>query len=192
MLFAKSQAAATDISCRFSQREVTKYYSALSRRKPSKKQGRVVGDMKKGRRGGWKLLREQTNPAVTSFVSRGVESSLPGLRFFLLRPTTGRTHQLRVAMKALGAAVYGDPLYSDGLEEAEEDRCYLHASAVRLTVLGEPFQVVCRPDQDGQGPLWPATEDWPFPAGLEDNHGPWFPELPTLRCDRFGGSGERV
>ena len=30
------------------------------------------------------------------------------LRAFLLKPVTGRTHQLRVAMKSLGAPVLGD------------------------------------------------------------------------------------
>lgn len=55
------------------------------------------------------LSRSTTNPAVTRFTSAAV-AGCDGrpLRAFLLKPVTGRTHQLRVAMKSLGAPVLGD------------------------------------------------------------------------------------
>jgi len=49
-----------------------------------------------------------------------------------LRPTTGRTHQLRVHMKYLGHPIVGDPVY--GGEKA--DRLYLHAGALEITLPG--------------------------------------------------------
>lgn len=49
-----------------------------------------------------------------------------------LRPTTGRTHQLRVHMKYLGHPITGDPVY--GSEKA--DRLYLHAGALEITLPG--------------------------------------------------------
>lgn len=49
-----------------------------------------------------------------------------------LRPTTGRTHQLRVHMKYLGHPIAGDPVY--GSEKA--DRLYLHAGALEITLPG--------------------------------------------------------
>jgi 2-amino-4-hydroxy-6-hydroxymethyldihydropteridine diphosphokinase len=61
-------------------------------------------------------------------------------RAFVLRPRTGRTHQLRVALKALGSPVLGDALYADSAEAALEARMYLHAAALRVPPLapGEP------------------------------------------------------
>lgn len=49
-----------------------------------------------------------------------------------LRPTTGRTHQLRVHMKYLGHPIVGDTVY-DGLPA---DRLYLHAQALEITLPG--------------------------------------------------------
>ena len=47
-----------------------------------------------------------------------------------LKPTTGRTHQLRVHMKYLGNPILGDPVY--GTEKA--DRLYLHARELEITL----------------------------------------------------------
>ncbi|WP_121060518.1 pseudouridine synthase [Chachezhania antarctica] len=47
-----------------------------------------------------------------------------------LSPKTGRTHQLRVHMLALGHPILGDPLYSGGLDEAP--RMMLHAEELRI------------------------------------------------------------
>ena len=49
-----------------------------------------------------------------------------------LRPTTGRTHQLRVHMKFLGHPILGDKVY--GNEKA--DRLYLHAHKLEVTLPG--------------------------------------------------------
>lgn len=49
-----------------------------------------------------------------------------------LKPTTGRTHQLRVHMKYLGHPIVGDQVY-DG-EPA--DRLYLHAGSLEITLPG--------------------------------------------------------
>ena len=47
--------------------------------------------------GAWKLCQSKENPAITRFESVSCE---PNLRLFILKPQTGKTHQLRVAMKA--------------------------------------------------------------------------------------------
>jgi tRNA pseudouridine32 synthase/23S rRNA pseudouridine746 synthase len=122
---------------------VEKYYLALSDAKPAKKQGLIRGDMEKGRGGAWKLCQSQLNPAVTQFFSH---SLAPGRRLFLLRPRTGKTHQLRVAMKSLGAPILGDALYGG----SAADRTYLHAYALALTLDGEALRFVCPPAQGSE------------------------------------------
>ena len=59
-------------------------------------------------RGSWMLARTTAKPAVTRFISAAVPGRRPGLRAFLLKPETGLTHQLRVALKSLGSPVLGD------------------------------------------------------------------------------------
>lgn len=44
-----------------------------------------------------------------------------------LTPETGRTHQLRVHMQALGHPILGDSLYADAMTRTKADRLLLHA-----------------------------------------------------------------
>ena len=48
-----------------------------------------------------------------------------------LSPLTGRSHQLRVHMAALGHPILGDPLYADGAA-ADHPRLMLHAESLTL------------------------------------------------------------
>ena len=143
IILARNAVAAEQINEQFRLQRVEKFYLALSDRKPSKKQGLVCGDMVKSRRGSWKLLADQTNPARTRFFSFSLQ---PGIRFFVLKPLTGRTHQLRVMMKSLGAPILGDERYSSGGSD-EVDRGYLHAYVVKFDFDGQPFRYLSPPLQ---------------------------------------------
>lgn len=126
LLVAHTEAANRVLSGAFAKRDIKKEYWAISDQKPKKKQGWVKGDMEKSRRGQYKLLRTQNNPAITQFNSFLIA---PGLRGFILRPTSGKTHQLRVAMKSLGAPILGDEMYGG----STADRMYLHAAKLEFT-----------------------------------------------------------
>lgn len=166
LLIARSQQIAANLGAAFAGREVEKYYLALSDAKPAKKQGLIRGDMEKGRGGAWKLCQSQLNPAVTQFFSH---SLAPGRRLFVLRPRSGKTHQLRVAMKSLGAPILGDALYGG----SHADRGYLHAYALALTLDGEALRFTC-PPQQGDYFVDAALHDY-----LQQNP-PW--DLPWPRC----------
>jgi tRNA pseudouridine32 synthase/23S rRNA pseudouridine746 synthase len=49
-----------------------------------------------------------------------------------LQPLTGRTHQLRVHMNAIGHPIWGDRLYAPATVQARSDRLMLHASELGL------------------------------------------------------------
>ena len=125
LCLAKNAAVAGEIGELFSSRRVSKYYLALSSQKPKKKQGTIMGDMK-NRRGGQRILLKTTeNPAITQFFSSAAK---PGTRGFIVKPHSGKTHQIRVALKSIGAPILGDTLYGG---EAS-DRLYLHAWHLQL------------------------------------------------------------
>lgn len=105
ILLAKNKQAAQKFGLMFEQHLVTKFYLAISAKKPKKKQGSIKGGMQQGRRGNWMLNQTSENLAHTQFFSTPIK---PGLRLFLLKPKTGKTHQLRVALKSLGAPILGD------------------------------------------------------------------------------------
>ena len=50
----------------------------------------------------------------------------------LLKPVTGRSHQLRVHMVHIGHVMIGDPIYAEGVALAIAPRLNLHAQQLRL------------------------------------------------------------
>ena len=146
LILAKSSAAAAEFTAMFSRHAVQKYYVALSLDKPKQKQGWVKGDMVPARRGAYKLVASMQNPAVSYFISAGFSQSsqLPaGCRAFLIKPFTGKTHQIRVALKSMGSAIAGDALY----QGQPADRVYLHAYALTFSWQGLELQFVLPPEQ---------------------------------------------
>lgn len=141
VLFGKSPESANQLAEQLRTRQMQKFYIAVSDQKPGKKQGAIIGDMEKSRNGTWRLTRSRENPAITQFFSWGLES---GLRLFLLQLHSGKTHQLRVAMKSLGSPVLGDGAYGS---KAEVDRGYLHAWAVRFGFDGASIELICPPSE---------------------------------------------
>ncbi len=63
-----------------------------------------------------------------------------------LEPITGRTHQLRLHMQALGHPIVGDTLY-DGNAEGQSARLLLHAHTLDFThpVSGKTFNLLSEP-----------------------------------------------
>ena len=112
LICSKNSQAASVLSQAFQNHQVEKYYLAISENKPLKKQGLILGDMLRTRNGNWKLSKQKVNPAVTQFFSYslGAINNRVG-RLFVLKPRTGKTHQLRVALKTMNATILGDKRY---------------------------------------------------------------------------------
>ena len=144
LILALNAESAAEFFRLFSEHHIQKTYLALSNQKPKKKQGLIVGDMQKARNGAWKLCQSKENPAITRFESVSCE---PNLRLFILKPQTGKTHQLRVAMKSLGSPILGDTLYGKNTENI--DRTYLHAARLQFEFKGQLFDVFS-PPKEGQ------------------------------------------
>ena len=140
LILALNAESAAEFFRLFSEHHIQKTYLALSNQKPKKKQGLIVGDMQKARNGAWKLCQSKENPAITRF-----ESGEPNLRLFILKPQTGKTHQLRVAMKSLGSPILGDALYGKKTEKI--DRTYLHAARLQFEFKGQAFDVFIPPKE---------------------------------------------
>ena len=152
ILFAKNLKSAQVFGKLFEEHHVEKYYLAISDKKPTKKQGLIKGDMAKSRRGMFKLLRTMNNPAITQFFSYPVANKQ---RLYLLRPHSGKTHQLRVALSSIGAPILGDPLYNSN---SVADRGYLHAYALRFSFLGTMYQFIL-PSDEGEYYLSQSVKD---------------------------------
>jgi len=160
LIFAKHHDSAKIFGKLFQAHKIDKYYLAISDKKPTKKQGLIKGDMSKSRRGMFKLLRTMDNPAITQFFSYAIGNKQ---RLYLLKPHSGKTHQLRVALSSIGAPIIGDPLYypkdmSNSRTSLTIDRGYLHAYALRFEFLGRRYEYVLSPSE-GEFYLTPVTKE---------------------------------
>ncbi|GAA5218645.1 TIGR01621 family pseudouridine synthase [Corallincola platygyrae] len=168
LLAAKHAESAAKFGQLFEQRTINKYYLAISDKKPRKKQGAVIGDMVKARRGAWKLTKGNTNPAVSHFFTAALGE---GLRVFLVKPYTGKTHQIRVALKSLGSPIYGDGLYAG----SEADRTYLHAYAIEFKWKNDDLRLISEP---GEGAFYRLEK---LKTLLAETLSPWRLRWPTLK-----------
>ncbi|RMD91915.1 MAG: RNA pseudouridine synthase, partial [Alphaproteobacteria bacterium] len=75
-----------------------------------------------------KVDHERGRPAETAWRVIRHEGETTRVRLF---PRTGRSHQLRVHMAALGHPILGDPLYAEGPARGAE-RLMLHAEELRF------------------------------------------------------------
>ena len=170
ILFARNRISVSKLASQFREHRINKFYLALAGTHPLKKQGMVRGDMIKGRNGTWFLARSMDNPAVTQFLSTGLGN---GLRLYILKPRTGKTHQLRVALKSLGVPILGDPLYYRKKDNSHPvDRAYLHAYALGFELDGKRYRFVYPPDE---GVHFQSEE---FRVGLERFADPWSLDWP--------------
>lgn len=174
LIFAKNSESAKIFGKLFQAHKVEKYYLAISDQKPTKKQGLIKGDMAKSRRGMFKLMRTMNNPATTQFFSYSIGNKQ---RLYLLKPHSGKTHQLRVALSSISAPILGDPLYTSNSKtklNSIADRGYLHAYALRFEFLGKPYEFVLPPNE---GELFQSES---FTEKLTKIKQPWLLNWPKV------------
>jgi 23S rRNA pseudouridine1911/1915/1917 synthase len=88
-------------------------------------------------------VRAGGRPSVTSYAVLR-RSTSPPRTLLELRLETGRTHQIRVHLAAIGRPVVNDPRYGRAREPAlEEGRVFLHATSLGFAhpATGEPVQI---------------------------------------------------
>ncbi|WP_413699392.1 TIGR01621 family pseudouridine synthase [Psychromonas sp. KJ10-10] len=141
LLLAKSSEVANALSLLFKSHDIQKFYVAISDKKPKKKQGLIKGGMEKSRRAMWKLTNQKDNLAITQFFSYPLSE---GKRLFVVKPKTGKTHQIRVALKSISSAICGDHLYAEKYNEY--DRGYLHAYQINFNLYGQDYCFSCLPE----------------------------------------------
>ncbi len=127
MVMALDRATHRKLSLLFQERRVQKRYIAVVAGCMQAAEGEINLPLSADwpNRPRQKVDRENGKPSTTSF--RVIKRNRHSTRVEL-RPRTGRTHQLRVHLRALGHGILGDRLYADGEDGSE--RLMLHAEAL--------------------------------------------------------------
>ena len=162
LLMARGPAAQRDLSQQFALRQIHKRYSAI-----------VAGDCRDGKAtSDWQLIdlpiavdwpnrplrtinRVDGKPSQTRWRCVAFDP-LRQVSRLDLEPVTGRSHQLRVHLQAIGHPIVGDPLYAPPAWLAASPRLLLHATrlAFRHPQSQQERQFDC-PDRFGSD--WPAA-----------------------------------
>lgn len=122
------------LSIAFQQRTVEKRYIAVVTGHPAAESGEImlplIADWPNRPR--QIVDQERGKPSLTGYTVLEYDPASDTSRVEL-RPHTGRTHQLRVHMQAIGHPILGDELYSaDGMHKLTP-RLMLHATSLSLT-----------------------------------------------------------
>ncbi|MEM9912269.1 MAG: RluA family pseudouridine synthase [Pseudomonadota bacterium] len=130
MVFGLSAHAQRHLGLQFEKRRVKKTYLARVSGKLMPKQGEVDLPLTADwlNRPRQKICQETGRPALTEWRVQRHDAFETRVH---LMPLTGRSHQLRVHMLALGHPILGDPLYAPETV-AEHGRMMLHAEELRL------------------------------------------------------------
>lgn len=109
LLVAKTDAALATLGRAMQARYIEREYRGIVVGVPDDAEGTIRGAIGRDPRNRLKYaIREQGKPAVTHYA---VRERLRGASELTFRLETGRTHQIRVHMAALGHAVVNDPIY---------------------------------------------------------------------------------
>jgi len=123
------------LSEQFKERKVRKTYAAIVQGCPKEKEGRIEKRIVRSRRDR-KTFTVSDTEGRTSLTYYKVIRSYGKYSLLLLRPKTGRTHQIRVHLKYLGHPVLGDPIYGSRDSKFPDSTLMLHAK--RLTLVLPP------------------------------------------------------
>jgi tRNA pseudouridine32 synthase/23S rRNA pseudouridine746 synthase len=148
MLFARGAEVQRHLSRDFASRQVDKHYVAIVAGRMPSASGRIELPLMADwpRRPLQKVDALEGKPSTTDWQLLGFDAAQQTSRL-ALQPLTGRTHQLRLHLAAIGHPILGDALYAppDGQQRAA--RLLLHACSLSLEhpLGGARLQLRCDP-----------------------------------------------
>jgi 23S rRNA pseudouridine1911/1915/1917 synthase len=148
LVVAKTDQAHRALQESFAKREVKKTYFALCQGSPKSSQGEISEPL--GRHPKKRHLR-QVDPQGKSALTRyQIIKTWDKFHLILLRPQTGRTHQIRVHLKSIGLSILHDLEYGGRAMPRWMKRVQLHAFSLSLKhpITKENFFISCPLEKD--------------------------------------------
>jgi 23S rRNA pseudouridine1911/1915/1917 synthase len=131
LVAARSEAVHEALRALLARREITREYVALVEGRPAARAGTIEAPLGRDRRVRTRISTDTDDPrpAITHFETL---ATLPGATLLRVRLETGRTHQIRAHLRAIGHPVLGDPEYGVPGRDLGLERQFLHADRLAL------------------------------------------------------------
>lgn len=141
--FARTSKALQRMNALFRERETIKTYWALVSVKPKETKGVLVHWLRKDeKKNKTTAFPRETGDALRSELSYEIRSVKGGMYLLQVTPVTGRPHQIRVQLAAMGCPIVGDVKYGATSPNSDGSIC-LHARQLQFIhpVKKEPLAV---------------------------------------------------
>jgi 23S rRNA pseudouridine1911/1915/1917 synthase len=123
------------LSQQFKERKTRKNYIAIVCGTPKEKKGRIETFISRDPKDRKRFAVSASGKTALTFYK--VIKTRQNYSLLLLRPKTGRTHQLRVHLKYIGCPILGDPIYGHSDKHFPEAALMLHSKSLAITLPDE-------------------------------------------------------
>lgn len=150
VLFAKTGKALSRLNEMFRSKEVKKTYWAVVKNKPVKEKDLLIDYLIKDEaKNKSRAYKEERKGTLKSELEYNLIASISNYHLLEVNPHTGRHHQIRVQLSAIGSPIRGDLKY--GFDRSNKDASiHLHARKVEFIhpVKQEPICIIANPPND--------------------------------------------
>jgi len=132
VVLARTSKALERMNALFREKETTKTYFAVVKKKPLQPEGVLIHWLQKDeKKNKTTVFKNETKGALRSELSYKVLGTAQDHWLLEVNPVTGRPHQIRVQLASMGCVIAGDVKY--GADKPNEDgSIYLHARRLRF------------------------------------------------------------
>ena len=137
IVIAKTPAAYDFLKQTFQDRTIEKEYLALTHGRPEQRHGFIELAIAKSPSHRKMKIDPAGKPAKTEYfvVSQSLEDALDQYTLYRVKLHTGRTHQIRIHMNAIGHPLVGDQIYGGSYKKSDQEliaRQFLHAYRLKF------------------------------------------------------------
>lgn len=159
MVFAKTSKAASRLSDVIRRRKLDRTYLAVVRGTPKQKQARLEHYLHKDRRRNFvRTVSKNHQGAQKAILDYEVLGKAEGLSLLSVKLHTGRSHQIRVQLSAIGTPLYGDQRYGKHVNHpGQQIALWAHTLSFPHTTTKEVNTYKSLPPIEYPWHLWPSA-----------------------------------